>query len=173
MTGGVMKIFGGDDIESRAGELGELCLSGDQLTPGYLNNPDKNKDVFFIKDNVRWYKTGDECLSDSDGDIMFVGRLDNQAKIQGYRVELGEIEYHAKAFLIDRNVVAMAFDNQANITEIALIIESGSYDSGSLLSFMRSKLPTYMIPSKLFFLPSFPLNTNGKIDRKHLKELVK
>ncbi len=173
MTGGEMKIFGENDKESGAGELGELCLSGDQLIPGYLNNPDKNKDAFFIKENVRWYKTGDKCFFDSDGDIMFLGRLDNQAKIQGYRVELGEIEYYAKEFLKDRNAVAIVFDNQANLTEIALIIESGCFVSDSLLRYMHSKLPSYMIPSKILFTPALPLNINGKIDRNHLKELIK
>ena len=172
MTGGEMKIFDENNSETCVGELGELCLSGDQLTHGYLNNPDKNKDVFFYKDKVRWYKTGDRCFFDSDGDIMYSGRLDNQAKIQGYRVELGEIEYHAKAFLKNINAVAIAFNNQANLTEMALIIESENFVSDKLFSYMHSKLPSYLIPTKILFVPVFPLNINGKIDRNYLKGLI-
>ncbi len=173
MTGGDMKIFDENFNESYVGELGELCLSGNQLTPGYLNNDKKNQDVFFIKDNVRWYKTGDKCFVDSGGDFLISGRLDNQVKIQGYRVELGEIEYHAKEFLKDRNVVAIAFNNQANLTEMALIIESGNFDPNNLIIYLRSKLPSYVVPTKFLFVPIFPLNNNGKTDRNQLKRLIK
>lgn len=173
LTGVKMMVFDENNNETGVGELGELCLSGDQLTPGYLNNIKMNQDVFFVKDKVRWYKTGDNCFFDSDGDFMYSGRLDNQAKIQGYRVELAEVEYHAKEFLKDRNAMAIAFNNQADLTELALVIESESFDSDSLLSYFRSKLPPFMIPTKFLFEPVFPLNNNGKIDRIQLKGLIR
>ena len=74
-------------------EKGELCVAGDQVTQGYWLNPEKNNSSFFIKDGVRYYHTGDLCYWDKSGNIMYSGRIDQQAKIQGFRVELGEIEH--------------------------------------------------------------------------------
>ncbi len=108
-------------------QKGELCISGEQLTPGYWKNPEKNKESFFkveLDGNfVRFYKTGDSGYFDDEMDIMLAGRLDHQVKIQGYRIELGEIEYHTRAFLIGQNAVALAFNNKMGNTEIALFVE--------------------------------------------------
>lgn len=159
------------------GEKGELCVSGDQVTCGYINNPEKNKGAFFIKyiedKPVRFYHTGDLCFEDEEGDIMYSGRLDHQAKIQGYRVEMGEIEYHASKFLKGVNVVCIAFDNEKSLTEIAMFIEGRSFDIDTLKEYLRSKLPQYMIPSHFFFEPIFPLNGNGKTDKVILKSKIK
>ncbi|MBL0043472.1 MAG: AMP-binding protein [Flavobacteriales bacterium] len=76
------------------GEKGELCLAGPQLTPGYWNDPERTSQVMFVAEHngapTRFYRTGDLCSIDADGDILYAGRLDQQTKIQGYRVELGE-----------------------------------------------------------------------------------
>ena len=108
-------IFDEEGNELPSGEKGELCVAGDQMTCGYFNNPEKNAEAFFMKEidgkHVRFYHTGDLCYKDEDGDIMYSGRLDHQAKIQGFRVEMGEIEYHARVYLDGCNVVCMAFDN--------------------------------------------------------------
>lgn len=169
MKGCGMTIFDEDKNECLAGTLGELCLSGNQLTMGYHKNEEKNKEAFFLKDGVRWYRTGDLCFKDEDGDFMFSGRLDHYAKIQGFRVELGEIEYHAKVFLGDTNVACIAFDNKDALTEIAMFIESEEFNTDELISYMRTKMPPYMIPTRMVFEQSFPLNSNGKLDRKTLK----
>ena len=79
-------------------EKGELCVAGDQVTPGYWNNTEKNESSFFVYDGLRYYHTGDLCYWETTGDIMYSGRIDQQAKIQGFRVELGEIEHHAREF---------------------------------------------------------------------------
>src|SRR3712207_8340594 len=68
--------------------VGELCLAGDQLTPGYWQNQEKNLTSFFHHDGRRWYLTGDLCMADEEGDIYYIGRKDSQVKIQGYRIEL-------------------------------------------------------------------------------------
>ncbi len=158
-----------------AGEKGELCIAGEQLTPGYWENPEKNEEAFFEfridgKDQ-RFYHTGDLCYIDEDGDIMYAGRLDFQAKIQGYRVELGEIEYHVREFLKGTNAVALAYENKHGNTEIGLVIEKEKNGTTDLIAFLKTKLPAYMLPGKIEFLPVFPLNTNSKVDRKALKEL--
>lgn len=154
-------------------QKGELCISGDQVTPGYWDDPEKNKESFFEVEIdgafTRFYKTGDSCYFDDDGDIMLAGRLDYQVKIQGYRIELGEIEYHAREFLNGHNAIAIAFDNQMGNTEIALFIEGEQTDEAKLVAFMSSKMPFYMIPTKLIHERVFPLNTSGKVDRICLK----
>ena len=172
MLGCGMEIFDEKYNICQKGELGELCLSGDQLTPGYINNPEKNAASFFMKDGVRWYKSGDLCFKDEDGDIMYSGRLDHQAKIQGFRVEMGEIEYHAGEYLKDKNVVCMAFDNKEGLTEIAMFVESEEFNPDGMIAYMRTKMPPYMIPTRLLYVPAFPLNANDKTDKVKLKAMI-
>lgn len=151
-------------------EKGELCVAGEQVTPGYWNNPEKNKSSFLVRDGIRYYHTGDLCYWETTGDIMYSGRIDQQAKIQGFRVELGEIEHHAREFYNkEYRVVAIAFDNAQKLTEIALFIESAEQDAQALLTYLRSKMPHYMIPSRIIYEPTFPLNKSEKIDRNILK----
>jgi D-alanine--poly(phosphoribitol) ligase subunit 1 len=163
-------------VDEKSGEVaqgvkGELCLSGAQLTRGYWNNPEKNAAAFFMKDGVRYYRTGDLCAFDADGDILYYGRIDFQVKIQGYRVELGEIEEHARKFFGGEiNAVAVVAKDSAGNNEIALCLESGQMDTVSLTDCLKSKLPSYMIPSAVCYIEPFPQNANGKIDRKQLAE---
>ncbi len=159
------------------GMKGELCIAGGQVSPGYWKDPLRNDEAFFEKQinnkKLRFYRTGDLCLRESDGNIMYIGRLDLQVKIQGFRVELAEIEFYSSKFLNDCNTVAVAFENENLLTDIALFIESPALASETLLTYLRSKLPVYMIPSKVFFLPEFPLSSNHKVDRLKLKEMIK
>ena len=104
---------------------------------------------------------------------MYSGRIDQQAKIQGFRVELGEIEHHARAFFKNGNrVVAIAFQNEQSLTEIALFVEKEEENSDALLTYLRSKMPQYMIPSRVFYQSMFPLNKSDKIDRVLLKSMI-
>lgn len=163
--------------ELPAGEKGELCIAGDQVTKGYWKNEEKNASSFFYKEvngvNMRFYHTGDLCYKDEDGDIMYSGRLDHQAKIQGFRVEMGEIEYHAREFLGGKNVVCLAFDNKDALTEIAMFIESEEFNPDEMLAYMRTKMPSYMIPTRLYYVPVFALNSNDKVDKNILRTLIK
>jgi len=158
------------------GGKGELCIAGSQVTPGYLNDPEKNNRSFFEKEQdgemLRFYRTGDLCLMDDDGDLMYCGRIDHQAKIQGFRVEMGEIEYHAGQFLHGKNVICLPFENKNGLTEIAMFIESGKFHKEELISYLRTKIPAYMIPTRIIFVSRFELNRNGKIDRKKLLNLL-
>ncbi|MBQ6964023.1 MAG: amino acid adenylation domain-containing protein [Paludibacteraceae bacterium] len=152
-------------------EKGELCVAGEQITPGYWNNPEKNASSFFMREGMRYYHTGDLCYWDNSGNIMYSGRIDQQAKIQGFRVELGEIEYHARQFYKNgHRVMAIAFQNEQNLTEIALFVESQHEDVKPLIEYLRGKMPQYMIPTRILFEPSFPLNKSEKVDRNALKQ---
>lgn len=152
-------------------EKGELCIAGPQVTPGYWKNKEKNEVSFFVRDNERFYHTGDLCFWDKSGNIMYSGRIDQQAKIQGFRVELGEIEHHARQFFGNsRRVLAIAFQNSQNLTEIALFIESDQENEEPLISFLRGRIPQYMIPTRILYEPSFPLNKSEKVDRNALKQ---
>lgn len=170
-------IVGPDDNIVPQGEKGELCVAGPQVTSGYLNNPQKNAEAFMFKDingrRLRFYRTGDLCFRDENGDIMYSGRLDHQAKIQGYRVEMGEIEFHAREFLGGTNVVCIAYENAGGLTEIAMFIESEESDTSALLDYLKSKMPHYMIPGRIYFEPTFPLNGNAKTDKVVLKSKIK
>jgi D-alanine--poly(phosphoribitol) ligase subunit 1 len=157
-------------------EKGELCVSGNHITSGYWNNPERNAAAFITLDyngkQERFYRTGDLCFFDQDGDIMLYGRLDSQVKIQGYRVELGEIEFHTREFLGGSNAVAVTFENKSGNTEIALFMEEQNRDTKVIVEFLKSKLPAYMIPAKMIFENTFPLNINGKVDKLKLKEKI-
>lgn len=158
------------DPSSALMKKGELCIAGDQVTKGYWNNAEKNTSSFFVQDGKRFYHTGDLCFWDKDGNIMYAGRIDNQAKIQGFRVELGEIEFHAREYFNnEKRAVAVAFNNQRELSEIALFIESEEDNSKTLLNYLKTKMPNYMIPTRIVYEPHFPLNKNEKIDRVALK----
>ncbi|WP_282016609.1 AMP-binding protein [Marinifilum flexuosum] len=158
----------GNPIKS-ANEIGELCLSGPQLTPGYLNNKKENQEKFFFYNDERFYKTGDLCFYDENSLIMYIGRLDSQVQINGYRVELNEIESKYKS-ISKYSSIAIPFSNRQGNLEIALIIECDKYDYTSDIEKLKGTLPSYMCPSKILFMKRFPLNSNGKIDKRALKE---
>lgn len=161
--------------EALDGSIGELCLSGPQITPGYWKNEERNALSFFYRivnnKKIRYYKTGDLCIKDEDGDYLYVGRADFQVKIRGYRVELPEIEFYAKAKSTKKvNMVAVDIYNKLGNAELGLAIESEPFDTKAILDYMKSKMPNYMIPAHVRFVNEFPHSINGKIDRKELKK---
>ena len=168
-----MLIVDSKNNELPIGVYGELCLAGGQLMQGYLNDDEKNARSFFFKQGIRYYKTGDICFFDAEGDIMFVGRMDSQVQIYGYRVELGEIEYYARKLLFGHNVYATAIENSIGNMQIVLFIESEPIDTNSLETRLRQFLQGYMVPRQILFVSQFPLNNNGKIDKKKLNALLK
>jgi len=157
-------------------EKGELCLSGPQVTPGYWKNDEKNyKSFFTLSTNGReeiFYRTGDLGTIDKDGDFFYLGRIDFQVKIQGFRVELGEIEYHVRNFTNIGNVVALPTQNKLGTTQLHLFLENYTGDFKEIGDYLATKIPVYMIPSSMSSIQLFPLNKNGKIDRKKLYELL-
>ncbi len=164
-------------ITNKSTEKGELCLSGKQLTPGYWNNDDKNSKTFFRTilngEEEIFYRTGDLAFQDEDGDFFFAGRIDNQIKIQGFRIELGEIEHFAREFIKGGNVAAVGYQNSFGNMQIHLFVENYNGTSLEIEEHLKLKIPEYMVPSYISIIPSFPLNENGKIDRKKLISMGK
>jgi D-alanine--poly(phosphoribitol) ligase subunit 1 len=159
----------------KRGEKGELCLAGGQLTAGYWNNPEKNHEAFFthaIGETLAYYRTGDSAYVDANGDFTFCGRIDYQVKIQGYRVELHEIEHHARQYGKCRNVAAVAYENQLGTTSIHLFLEGGREHAERIVDFLKTRVPYYMIPSGVTSIEHLPLNNNGKTDRQKLLQLL-
>lgn len=161
-----------NDIEiTQPNVEGELCLCGNQLTPGYWKNDRENKEKFFVKDGVRYYRSGDMCYYAEDGNLMYVSRKDFQVKINGYRVELGEIENVYAEAAKGKYCVVLPYQNAQDNTELAIIVEGKEYDYKEHQAYMSSKLTKYMMPSKWLFVKSMPLNQNGKVDRKEIRRI--
>lgn len=158
------------------GTKGELLIAGDQITAGYLNNDDKNAVSFTtIESNghsQRFYRTGDLVFADEQGDYMYCGRIDNQVQVHGFRVELGEIEYHAGKLLEGAACAAVARTNDSGNAEIYLFVEGNEDKISEITSSIQTSLPYYMHPLKIFSLKNLPVNANGKLDRNKLIDLI-
>ena len=160
-----------DNVITEPNIEGELCLSGLQLTPGYWENPKENAEKFFLFDGERYYRSGDVCYYAEDGNLMYVNRKDFQVKINGFRVELGEIEHTYSSISGGKFCLVMPYSNEQGNTELAIIIEGEEYDTKGHKSVLANVLPAYEVPSKWLFLHSMPLNLNGKVDRKAIRAL--
>lgn len=173
MTSGKVIIVDDNKQEVHGDEVGELCLSGDQLTQGYWRNPEKNAEAFWIaEDGTRYYNSGDLCFYGEGGNINFVGRKDSQVKINGFRIELSEIEFHARQILGDTLVLVLAYTNSEGTQSLAMFIESDEQNNKPLHEYLSSKMPSYMMPTKYIYVPKLPVNSSNKIDRSALKKLI-
>jgi acyl carrier protein len=158
-----------------AGVPGELHLGGAGLARGYLNRPELTAerfipDSFSMLPGARLYRTGDLARFLPDGDIEFLGRLDEQVKVRGFRIELGEIEQvliqHPG---VKQAVVTLREDVAGDKRLVAYLMpRDGGLPDGSLADFLKGRLPDYMLPSDFVTLQAFPLTAGGKVDRRAL-----
>ena len=158
------------------GEPGELLVAGDQVSPGYWNNPEQDERAFMELEEdgipVRFYRTGDIVSMDEEGDVMFIGRNDEQVQVRGYRVELGEIESLARSFLDGTNVLAAGIETGTGEMKIMLAVESDKFDTTRLDDHLADNLPSYMIPEQIIVIAHFPRLVSGKLDRKAINDLL-
>jgi amino acid adenylation domain-containing protein len=150
------------------GVPGELHIGGVGLARGYLNRPDLTKEKFIHTQDSRLYKTGDLARYLPDGNIEFLGRIDNQVKLRGYRIELGEIEALLKKHLGVQNAVVIARGEEASKQLIAYWVSNENIKADDLRRYLAEKLPEYMIPAAFMPLKVIPITPNGKIDYRAL-----
>ncbi len=156
---------------------GDLYIGGVGLARGYLNRPDLTAekfipDLFSFKPGARLYKTGDVARHLSDGSIEFLGRADDQVKIRGFRIELGEIQAALRQHPAVRESIVVAEEDAAGEKRLVAYVVAGQRlppTTSELRSFLKAKLPEYMVPVGFVPLDALPLMPNGKINRRALR----
>ena len=160
------------------GCIGELHVGRAGLARGYHQRADLTAsrfipDPFDPLPGGRLYRTGDLARYGSDGSIEYIGRLDHQVKIRGFRIELGEIQARLQALPQVQDCVVLTHDGPTGLQLVAYVIATQLPTAElreGLLSALKAQLPDYMVPGHLLFIDRFPLNANGKLDRKVLPE---
>jgi len=157
------------------GHEGELLMTGPQLGQGYWRDEERTRSAFISvpgREGI-YYRTGDRVRRlASDKPLTYLGRLDNQVKVLGHRVEIGEIEAVARKLSGIDGVVAIPWPNMTNADRIELFVEGDQFDTEPLLKQMKQQLPHYMIPRNIRTLSRLPLNPNGKYDRGALRNIL-
>lgn len=170
----ICKAFDEDFAEVKAGEEGELCVTG-PIMSGYWNLPEKTSQVYFTdKSGNLWYRTGDVVREEADGNYIYISRKDRMVKRRGYRVELGEIEsaLYMHPSVIEAAVIAL--QNEEGGVMIKAFLNVSDKEQASVIKmkqFAVEGLPSYMIPDRFVFLPSLPKTSTDKIDYQKLKTL--
>jgi amino acid adenylation domain-containing protein len=164
------------------GVEGELCIGGVGVARGYIGAPEQTEKLFvrdpFLRDpDARIYRTGDLARWNADGTLQFLGRRDQQVKIRGLRVELGEIESRLSEHPAVREAVVLAREDRPGDKRLVAYVTAGGPTDGTsatpadveaLRSYLSAVLPEYMVPAAYVWLPGFPVTSNGKLDRKAL-----
>jgi amino acid adenylation domain-containing protein len=155
------------------GARGELCIGGDGLSRGYLNQPEQTKERFIqspFDRGSRLYRTGDLARHRQNGEIECLGRMDNQVKVRGHRIELNEIEASLREHpAVSQAAVSFQTNDSGDNRLVAYVCPRAEpCNIAELRTFLEGKLPGYMVPSKFVVLDQLPLTPNGKIDRRAL-----
>ncbi|HVU04660.1 MAG TPA: amino acid adenylation domain-containing protein [Polyangiaceae bacterium] len=173
LPGQKLEIRREDGSLAPLGEAGSLFLSGDQVTAGYLGEPELTRSRFAEDGERVWYRTGDLVLRDARGHVQFLGREDFQVKIMGYRVELGEIEHALmKASGAAQAVADVAVIRNGMEELYAVLPKALRPEKKRIREALKLALPPYMLPRHYVFSDELPLNANGKVDRRALKARV-
>lgn len=156
------------------GDPGELIVGGVAVALGYLNRPDLTAERFLENDRGRWYRTGDRVRLRPDGAFDFLGRLDDQLSIRGFRVEPGEVAAALNSHpAIEASVVIGMGNSSADRQLAAYVVPSGEArpDRYELAEYLKDILPEYMAPSRYGWIDELPLTAHGKVDRDALPSL--
>ena len=165
-----MIIIKEDGTEAAPGEEGELYVRTSFMADGYYRNPEKTSQAF-VQNPLngafpeRVYRTGDIVRQNQKGELLYISRRDFQIKRSGYRIELGEIEAAANSVEKVKSCACVYIKEQDNLV---LFYEGGPKDTSVILTSVKEKVPSYMLPDKVIRMKDMPKNANGKIDRKQL-----
>ena len=159
-----------EDKPAGEGQVGEICIRGTRLTLGYYNSFDKTNEVFVQNPlNPHYpeliYRTGDLGRYNDKGELLFFSRKDNQIKHMGHRIELGEIEAAANLHPEVQLACCIYDEHRKKI----VLFYTGTLNPGDMATFMKGRVPRYMVPNSIKPLDSMPLTPNGKLDRMSLK----
>jgi D-alanine--poly(phosphoribitol) ligase subunit 1 len=155
------------------GSPGELVIAGVQLAGGYFGSPELTAARFPVIDGKQWYRTGDLALRDALGRFHCLGRLDNQVKVLGHRIELEEIDAHLR-FVSGVDLVSSVawplVDGMAR--GVVAFVGASSINPETIVGLLKARIPAYMVPNRVITMQAMPLNTSGKVDRKALVQLL-
>ena len=178
MPGTRLLIRGEKGEEMAEGERGEIVIAGPNVSPGYLNRPELTERAFFNLDGEQAYRTGDWGRRRGE-QFFFEGRMDNQVKVNGFRIELGDLEANLRSLEGIADAAVLPVEKGGKIDSLAAFIVERIASVGSelergakLKTRLAERLPTYMVPRKFIFLEAFPMTPNGKADRRKLAELL-
>ena len=155
---------------------GELYIGGSGLARGYLHRPEATAerfipDLFSASPGRRLYRTGDRARLQSDGTIAFLGRVDNQVKVRGFRIELEEIDVHLRAEPAVEDAVTIVRETADGTQQLlSYVVGSATPDVTAIRTNLARRLPDYMVPHTIVVLDAFPLTANGKVDRSALPD---
>jgi D-alanine--poly(phosphoribitol) ligase subunit 1 len=159
-----------------AGERGEIIIAGPNVSPGYLNRPDANERAFFRLGGMQAYRTGDVGHYEDDM-LFFDGRVDNQIKLHGYRIEPGDVEAHLSSLPGVREAAVLPVTRNGRAESLQAFVvftkrpEGSDFEiSNGLRLDLAKRLPVHMLPRRFHFLERLPMNVNGKVDRRKLAE---
>ncbi|MGB8192325.1 MAG: non-ribosomal peptide synthase/polyketide synthase, partial [Chitinophagaceae bacterium] len=174
IAGAEIYILGKGNQLCATGIPGEICISGIGLATGYLNKPALTAEKFIANPFIsgeRMYKTGDAAAWLADGNVLYVGRKDDQVKLRGYRIELNEIENSIRSYDdVDNAVVVLRQDGEDEKNLVAYLTSGITIDISALRRHLNTTLPAYMLPAYFVQLDSLPLTHNGKIDKRNLPD---
>jgi amino acid adenylation domain-containing protein len=162
--------------EVAPGQEGELLMTGPQLSLGYWQDQEKTAAAFVVPPGKEeaYYRTGDRVRRPAgEGPMAYVGRLDHQIKVQGYRVELGEVEAHLRQEANVEFAVALGWPiTPSGAGGILAFVGGTGINVEALRDQLKNKLPSYAVPRQIHLLPALPLNPNGKVDRRALLKML-
>lgn len=157
------------------GQQGELCIGGNGLARAYVNRPDITAQKFITNpadSSQRLYRTGDLAMINSNGDIQFLGRVDDQIKLRGFRIELNEIEEVIMEYpAISQAIVSLQELDSPALVAYLLVDNPSIFDLNEFKNFLHKKIPYYMVPAHFQLIDAFPLLSSGKVNRKALPKL--
>jgi amino acid adenylation domain-containing protein len=170
-------VLGRDGLPAPPGAVGELCLAGQNLARGYVNQPDLTADRFLpcgfpdARPGERMYRTGDRVRLRADGAIEFLGRIDAQVKVHGVRIELGDVEAALVRHPACAAVAAAVRPDAEGRSQLVAFVVSRpgiAWAGADLRAFLRERLPAAMVPSRYVAIDALPRTPSGKLDRRRL-----